>query len=220
MIGRTGTLVSFLLNAVALFAAGAGDYAVEGLKDAPPAGIAEPLRAALSPSGYRVLGGGKPALDFWFRIALSTVAATPEKGVHYGTLKQGALVGVVRVHEGAVDFRAQKVAAGLYTMRYAVQPDDGDHQDMTDARDFLLLSAAADDLSPEPMELKPLIKQSAKLNGKKHPGVLFLASGQEGPLPRVRTQGNPAQVVFEAEVPGSGGKPVRLTIVVVGKYKE
>jgi len=135
-------------------------------------------------------------------------------------LRQGALVGVVRVHGGAVDFRDQKVAAGLYTMRYAVQPDDGDHQDRTDARDFLLLSAASDDLSPEAMDLKPLIKQSAKLNGKKHPGVLFLAAGQEGPLPRIRTQGDPAQVVFEAEVPGSGGKALRLTIVVVGKYKE
>jgi len=220
MIGRVGTLVSFLLNGLALFVAGSGDYAVEGLKDGPPAELSEPLRAVLSPSGYRVLGLGKPAFDFWFRPALPTVEAKPEKGVRYGTLKQGSLVGVVRVHEGAVDFRAQKVAAGLYTMRYAVQPDDGDHQDLTDARDFLLLCAAADDPSPDPMELKPLIRQSAKLNGKKHPGVLFLASGQEGPLPRIRSQGNPAQVVFEAEVPGSSGKPLRLTIVVVGKYKE
>jgi hypothetical protein len=70
------------------------------------------------------------------------------------------------------------------------------------------------------MEPKPLIQQSAKLNGKKHPGVLFLAAGAEGALPRIRTQGDPAQVVFEAEIPDSGGKPLRLTIVVVGKYKE
>jgi hypothetical protein len=220
MIGRTAILVSFLLSGSALLAARSGDYSVEALKGGAPAGIAEPVRAALAPSGYRVLGGGRPALDFWFRAALLTVDPKPEKGVHYGALKQGALVGVVRIHEGAVDFRAQKVAAGLYTMRYAVQPDDGDHQDMTEARDFLLLSAALDDLSPETMDWKPLVKQSARLNGKKHPGVLSLAAGQDGPLPRIRTQGEPAQVVFEAEVPGSGGKPLRLTIVVVGKYKE
>lgn len=220
MIGRAAILVSFLFNGPTLLADRPGDYAVEVLKDGAPAGVADPVRAVLAPSGYRVLGGGKPALDFWFRAALSTVDAKAEKGVHYGTLKQGTLVGVLRVHEGAVDFRAQKVAAGLYTMRYAVQPDDGDHQDMTEARDFLLLSAAGDDLNPDPMELKPLIKQSARLNGKKHPGVLFLASGLEGPLPRIRTQGNPAQVVFEVEVAGSGGKPLRLTIVVLGKYKE
>jgi hypothetical protein len=91
---------------------------------------------------------------------------------------------------------------------------------MTEARDFLLLSRAADDLRPESMEPKPLIKQSAKLNGKKHPGVLFLAAAQEGPLPRVRTQGDPPQLLFEAEAPTSGGKPLRLAIVVVGKYKD
>ena len=220
MIGRTGVLVSFLLNGLALPAATAGDYSVEVLKDGAPPAVAEAVRAVLGPSGLRVLEAGKPALDFWFRAALLTVEAKPEKGVRYGTLKPGALVGVVRVHDGATDFRAQKVAAGVYTLRYAVQPDDGDHQEMTEARDFLLLSAAADDLSPDTMELKPLVKQSAKLNGKKHPGVMFLAAGQEGPLPRIRTQGSPVQVVLETAVPAAAGPPLRLTIVVAGKYKE
>ena len=226
MIGRSRTLVSFLLSGLGLLlflerpAACSEDDTVKILEDPPPAGIAEAVRHVLAPSGYRVLGGGNPSLDFWFRAALPTVEVRPQKGVRYGRLQPGALVGVVRVHEGAVDFRAQKVAAGLYTMRYAVQPDDGDHQDMTEARDFLLLSAAADDGSPEAMEPKLLMRQSAKLNGKKHPGVLFLAAGEEGPLPRIRTQGEPVQVVFEAEVPAQGGKPLRLTIVVVGRYKE
>jgi len=193
---------------------------VEALKDPAPAGVAEAVRAVLAPSGYRVLAAGKPSLDFWFRGALRTAESKPQKGVRYGMLPVGALVGVVRVHEGIVDFRAQKVAAGLYTMRYAVQPDDGDHQEMTEARDFLLLSRTADDLRPDPMEPKPLIQQSARLNGRKHPGVLFLAAGEEGPLPRIRTRGEPAQEVFEAEIPDSGGKPLRLAIVVVGKYKE
>jgi len=78
MIGRTGFLVSFLLNGVMGSSAGTGDYSVEEMKDAPPPGIAASLRAALSPSGYRVLGGGKPSLDFWFRTALETVEATSE----------------------------------------------------------------------------------------------------------------------------------------------
>jgi len=226
MIGRTRNLVSFLFNGLAVVfpltlpPAGSGDDRVEVLEAGAPSAIAEAVRAALSPSGYRVVLGGKASLDFWFRRALLTVEAKPEKGVHYGRLKPGALVGVVQVHEGVSDFRAQKVSAGVYTLRYAVQPDDGDHQDMTEARDFLLLSTAADDLSPETMEPKSLTRQSAKLNGKKHPGVLFLGAGKEGPLPRIRTQAAPAQVVFEAEVPDSAGKPLRLTIVVLGKYKE
>ncbi|HLY12670.1 MAG TPA: hypothetical protein VKW04_25420 [Planctomycetota bacterium] len=220
MIGRTGALVSFLLNALALPADPADAYSVEFLRDPAPPAVAEPVRALLSPSGLRVLDGGKPALDFWFRTALLTVETKSEKGVRYGMLKPGALVGVVRVHDGTTDFRAQRLGPGLYTMRYAIQPDDGDHQDMTEARDFLLLSAIADDLSPDTLELKALVRQSAKLNGKKHPGVLSLAAGQDGPLPRIRRRGAPEQVVLDAEVPISGGMPLRLTIVVVGKYKE
>lgn len=220
MIGRTGTLVSCLLNALALLAAPAGDPSVETLKDPAPEQVAPPVRAVLSPTGLRVQDGGKPLLDFWFRSSLPSVPARTEKGVRYGTIRPGALVGVLRVHEGWTDFRAQKVAPGVYTLRYAVQPDDGDHQELTEARDFLLLSAAADDRGPDPMDWKPLVQQSAKLNGKKHPGVLFLAAAQEGPLPRLRTQGSPPQVVLDAAVPATPDAPLRLAIVVVGRYKE
>jgi hypothetical protein len=66
------------------------------------------------------------------------------------------------------------------------------------------------------MEVKDAVKQSAKIHGKKHPAVLWLVSGQGGTLPRVITDDAAERSVFEIEVT-AGGKPLRLSIVIVGK---
>lgn len=194
----------------------ASDFKVEALKEAAPADVSEAVRKEVSPAGTRVLRGGKPFADFWFRGAVPAVDAAKGLGILYPTLRPGGLVGVVRFHAESADFKAQKFPAGVYTMRYAVQPEDGDHQGVTESRDFLLLCSAAADPSPDAMEVKDAIKLSAKMNGKKHPSVLYLVGGQGGTLPRVVADEAPERSVFEAEV-SAGGKPLRLSIVIVGK---
>lgn len=196
----------------------ASDYRVEPLGEGAPADVAEPVRKEFAPSGSRVLRDGKPFVDFWFRAAVPTGENRGPK-ILYPTLRQGGLVGIARFHGGGSDFKAQKVPAGVYTMRYAVQPEDGDHHDVTESRDFLLLCGASADGSPDPMVEKDLIKLSAKLNGKKHPAVLYLVSGQGGALPGVVTDRKADRSVFEAEV-SAGGKPLRLSLVIVGKVAE
>lgn len=197
----------------------ASDFKVEPLKEGAPGEVAEAVRKEIAPSGTRVLRGGKPFADFWFRAAVPTGEGNKGLGILYPALRQGGLVGVARFHAEGADFKAQKFPPGVYTMRYAVQPEDGDHQGVTESRDFLLLGAAAADPSPDPMEVKDAIKQSAKVNGKKHPAVLYLVSGQGGTLPRVLTDETAERSVFEAEV-AAGGKPLRLSIVIVGKAAE
>jgi len=196
------------------------EFAVEALKEGAPAEVAEAIRKELAPAGTRVLRGGKPFVDFWFRSALPTGDAKGGLGILYGSLKASGLVGVARFHGGASDFKAQKFPAGVYTMRYGLQPEDGDHQGTAESRDFLLLCPAAADPSPEPMEAKDLHKLSAKVNGKKHPAVLYLVGGQGGTLPRVVKDEAAERAVFEAEAPAAGGKPLRLSIVIVGKAAE
>jgi hypothetical protein len=217
MIGRARANVSLLLNLLPLLAAGCGTtWSVAALDAAPPEECSAAVRKELAAPGLRVLRDERPFIDFWLRAAIPTVEAKAESKVRYSMLKPGGLVGVARFHAAAVDFRAQKVLPGVYTLRYGVQPDDGDHQDKTEARDFLLLCPAAADGSPEPMEHKPLTKLSATLHGKKHPAVLFLAAPGDGPRPGLSRRGDPEEVVLEA----SGGKSMRLAIVVVGQYME
>ena len=210
----------FIPFALTVFAARAEEFAVEPVKEGAPAEVAEAIRKELAPAGFRVLRGGKPFVDFWFRGTLPTGESRGGLGILYGMIKPTSLVGVARFHGGSSDFKAQKFPAGLYTMRYAIQPEDGDHQGVTESRDFLLLCPAATDASPETMEPKDLNKVSAKVNGKKHPAVLYLVSGQGGTLPRVVKDDVAERAVFEAEVPAAGGKPLRLSIVIVGKAAE
>jgi hypothetical protein len=195
------------------------DFAVEPLQEGAPSEVAEAIRKELAPAGSRILRGGRPFVDFWLRAAVPTADPAKGLGILYPTLKQGGLVGVARFHGGASDFKAQKFPAGVYTMRYAIQPEDGDHQGTAESRDFLLLCQASVDPAPDPIEAKDLNKLSAKVNGKKHPAVLYLVSGQGGKLPRVIHDETAERAVFEAEA-SAGGKPLRLSIVIVGKAAE
>jgi hypothetical protein len=195
------------------------EFSVDALKEAAPAEVSEPIRKELAPAASRILRGGKPFVDFWFRNALPAGEARTGLGILYGSLKPAGLVGVARFHGGGSDFKGQKFPTGVYTMRYGVQPEDGDHQGVSESRDFLLLCPAASDASPDVLDPKELNKLSAKVNGKKHPAVLYLVGGDGGTLPRVTRDAAADRTIFEAEVP-AGGKPQRLSIVIVGKAAE
>jgi len=197
----------------------AEEFAVQPLQEGAPSEASEAIRKELAPAGARVVRNGKPFVDFWFRTAVPTADPAKGLGINYPTVKQGGLIGVARFHGGSSDFKAQKFPAGVYTMRYAIQPEDGDHQGTAESRDFLLLCQSAADLTPDPIETKDLTKLSAKVNGKKHPAVLYLVSGQGGKLPRVLHDETAERAVFEAEVP-AGGKLQRFSIVIVGKAAE
>src|SRR5882672_808634 len=200
MIRGTLALVSILLLAAR------DEVAVERLKEAPPVELAEPLRKELAGEGIRVSKGGKPRMDFWFRTSTPIGAPRKEAGVQYGVLKSGGLIGAMRLHAGISDFRAQKLAAGVYTLRYDVQPDDGDHLGLTETRDYLLLVAAADDVKPDALAEEDLHQASAKLNNRKHPGVLALTSPKGATFPGVVVDAaKTRKAVLEVEVPVSTG---------------
>jgi hypothetical protein len=134
----------------------------------------------------------------------------------------GTLLGAVRVHGGGADYRGHRVAAGVYTLRYGVQPEDGDHQGTADNRDFLLLAPAAADPSPEGMKQEDVYKLSSKVSGKKHPAVVYVVKGVEGAaVPRLVHEEDRERWVLECQTSlAPDGKPLRLWLVVVGKAPE
>ncbi len=197
------------------------EFTVEALKEGAPAEVADAIRKEMAPAGTRVLRGGKPFIDVWFRAAVPTGEPRQGLGILYGEIRQGGVVGAVRFHAGSSDYKNQKFPAGVYTLRYGLQPEDGDHQGTADNRDFLLLCQAAGDASPDPIaEPKELHKLSAKVNGKKHPAVLYLVRGPEGAAPRIVRDDPAERVMLEVDVPASGGKHLRMWIVIVGKAPE
>jgi hypothetical protein len=81
-----------------------------------------------------------------------------------------------------IDYRDTELPAGVYTLRYWVQPADGDHMGVSQYRDFLLLCPAAEDTDPDAtFEEKPLLELAAKASGKVHPAVIALFPVPEPP---------------------------------------
>jgi hypothetical protein len=214
--------VVFILCASSLPAFSDG-YTVQALAEPPPAGVSAPVRETLAPSGHRVLDpDGKPFLDLWLRKAVAPAEAADEIGVKLGALGTGTLVGAARAHGGGTDFRGNRIKPGAYTLRYAIQPQDGDHQGVSETRDYLILAPAEADGSPDAMGYEPLVKLSTKVTGKKHPAILYLAGGGAGEtLPAaVHDEANDRWLLECALPAGPDAPPHTLRICIVGRAAE
>jgi hypothetical protein len=149
-----------------------------------PADLPATLGSVLAQPGHRVTRDGRVLAEIWLRSDAPPAGGVNEGAlsVEYGALASSALIGVVRFPEPWIDYRETEVPAGVYTMRYWVQPADGDHMGVSQYRDFLMLSIAADDADPAAeYEQEPLMELSEKASGKTHPAVIALFPIAEEP---------------------------------------
>jgi hypothetical protein len=142
-----------------------------------PAAVAEPVRKLLAAEALVVRGeGDEPIMRVWFRTEIPA-KATPEQvknGLTYREIPETTVVGVLEFPKTFIDYRKQELPAGVYVLRFAVQPDIGDHTGVSPHTEFCLLSPAADDKSADTMDVKALIELSSKVNEGRHPAVLLL----------------------------------------------
>jgi hypothetical protein len=149
-----------------------------------PAALPEPLRGALAQPGHRVTVDGKVLAELWLRQAAPPTGGVNEGalGVEFGALASSAFLGVVHFPQTWIDYRDTELPAGVYTLRYWVQPADGDHMGVSQYRDFLLLCPAAEDTDPDALfEEEPLRELSQKASGRTHPAVIALFPVGEAP---------------------------------------
>lgn len=138
--------------------------AAEPLRDAAPAGIAASIRPLLAP-GVRARVGAT-VLDFWF---VKSLPVKPDSG--WGAVREGALVGAVVISSEFRDIRGRLIKPGVYTLRYGLQPQNGDHLGVSPFREFLLLIPAPLDQDPADREQEATIDLSTKAVGGSHPAV-------------------------------------------------
>ena len=81
-------------------------------------------------------------LDFWFVTSLPLQAGGAPS---WQQTEEGTIVGAVRVSAVYRDIRGRTIKPGTYTLRYGIQPANGDHLGVSPFREFLLLSPAAAD---------------------------------------------------------------------------
>lgn len=144
----------------------------------PPDELAAPVRRALA-AAVELDGGALVRL--WPAAEAPTGDAASGLGIAFPNLTTGGLLGAVEVEGGWEDYKAQGISAGVYTLRYAVEPEDGYHLGVSLYRDFALLVPAADDPAPAPWDEAELIAAATGAAGTNHPAVLALwpADGRE-----------------------------------------
>lgn len=194
----------------------AAQFSVEPAGPCNAAGVADPVKASVG-DGYRVKdAGGAPFVEVWLNKGIPTEKPSEApRGSDYSNLSVGGFIGVIQYAKAAADFRGQAIKPGAYTMRFMLQPEDGDHQGASPRRDHLLLSPIAVDQDPTSKpNFDGVVAMSKKASGTNHPLVLFLVLPSSGAkFPSIESQGN--KQVLQVK---SGA--VELGITVVGKAEE
>jgi hypothetical protein len=175
-------------------------------------GVSDAARQAVEDKGYRVTLDDGWTAEFWFaRQVASQEKDSP--GALYPKLAPSAFVGIVKLAQGMSDFRGQSIAAGLYTLRYELLPQDGNHMGVAPNPDFLLASPAADDARPQQLYVpRKLVALSAKATGTGHPAVIALDAAGE---PSSVVKQEDGSIVFTVELSIAGTKQ-KLGIVIKG----
>lgn len=148
---------------------------VTPLSDKPPADLAAGVAARLAPAAKVVIGS--TTIDIWLAQSLERTADGPG----WSNVDSGTLVGAMRVSGEFKEIRGKAVKPGVYTLRYGLQPQNGDHLGISAFRDFLLLSPAAIDKDPKVLGFDGAVALSKEVIGTAHPASLSLDPPENAP---------------------------------------
>src|SRR6266568_26958 len=123
-IAQPGTAAWFL--ALLLFlgscdALHAAELTLRVLDKEPPKDLDASISVALQKKAVQLLEGDKPVYEFWFTAELSLQTKPASLAKALDAIKQATLLGAVAVPKTQRDYRDDELAAGVYTMRFALQ---------------------------------------------------------------------------------------------------
>jgi len=203
--------------ALILFAVSALAQKVEKISALDDASVPTAVKNVLNASGSRVLlNDGTTLAEVWLRKSLPKAAST-SPDVLYPQIGLTHMVGVVHFPNATKDFRGHAVKPGFYTMRYEIQPNDGDHLGTAPNPDFLLLLLPADDSDPNAaIDFKQLTTLSAHVSGTRHPSVFEMMGPDKGDLPRAYTSPDD-YVIFTDNMTSDDGSKFPIAVVLKGQ---
>lgn len=146
--------------------AAARELAVSHQPAPPPSELADAIEAVLQTGGPRV--AGPATLDFWWVKTLPLKPDTTE--LSWEVVDEGTLVGAVRVSNAFVDARRDRIAPGIYTLRYARQPADA-RPGVSHFVPVLLLSPVARDESASAMSVDDAVALAREASGALRPAA-------------------------------------------------
>lgn len=193
-------------------------------KHSLPRGVSESLSGLIKPEAVVVQRPDRQVLlQLWLRDELPSRATSEQiqNGLTYRELPLSTFVGLIEFPQHFVDSRKQSIKAGVYTLRYALQPETADHLEVTPHRDFLVLTPVEEDTSPDLLEPRALIEKSAAMTGGDHPAVMMLwPAHRNDPSTGISKRGNHFSVIVVGRKVTSpaGDSVIRLVLTIKGSF--
>ena len=201
----------------------ADDHQLKSVKEGPT-GLAPEIEKLLDPVGYQINGSDGPVVELWLLKTLSIKPAFKPGVSQLYPFVPGQLLGAMRVPKGAhyTDFRGQEITSGTYTLRYGLQPEDGNHLGTSDTADFILALPAKIDIKPDTIkDFYDLSERSGKAAGSTHPAIFSLLdpakAGKDAKLDEDKSADDWV-LTFTAKGNANGkAMEVKIRLVVVGE---
>jgi len=188
---RKTAVLPLLVLAAAVLAA----PKVETTGPCTDATLADAVKKALAPQGYRVTFDDGSTVDLWPPAQIQTNAKTRQDATY--PFAPSLFFGVVHFAKNTRDSRGNAISAGTYNIRYQLQPNDGNHLGTSPTPDFLLLVPAAADTNPaQSYSFDQLIRLSEQVTGKRHPAVFNLVPADAKQFPSVVTDSEDHTILF------------------------
>ena len=222
---KTSLMLAAFLVSMAVSAARGQEYSVEVIDASPDAGgVSAELVKQFQDKGVRIKrGSNRTICEVWFCRQWKTDAEFKATQERLYPFVPGQLIGLLHLSRKGSDFRNQTVGSGWYTLRFGLQPVDGNHVGTSVTRDFLLMIDAKLDDPDKEWSVKDLLKTSAKAAGSSHPAMLCLQKSTEGPELSIRHEEQNDWWILH--VPGTGiasekAGDVPVDLIVVGHAAE
>ena len=167
-----------------------GDFTLKVEDKEVPKEIDDEVKAELAPKVHQISGEGEPFFEFWFAksVKLESIQETTKDSLD--KMDQITLLGVLVVHdnEERYDFREDPIDPGIYVMRMALQPKDGNHMGTSPFDTFALLIPVDRDAEARVVDYaEDAVDIASEHTIAEHPPILSLQPREEadGEFPRL-----------------------------------
>jgi hypothetical protein len=203
----------FLSSALASWAA---SFAVKVIEKEPPKEVDDSIRKVLQAKAVQLLDNGQPVFEFWFRTEIPLKSNPQSAAKALEAIAETTLCGLVAVRRTEHDYKDNEITEGLYTARFSLQPQDGDHMGTSEFPYYLLLIPLKHD--PQLTSIaayKPMVRASGKATASGHPVVLSLrpAASDASDLPKLN-EPIPDHKTVQLKVPARAPKSDAPTSMV------
>jgi hypothetical protein len=215
-------LLSLLLT---FSTASSQEYSVEIIDQPPKAdAVAPELAKQFAAKGYRVKRDStRTVCEIWLRQELEVTPDFEPTNERLYPFYPGQLIGLLHFSRRGSDFRDQSVSSGWYTLRFDLQPVDGNHIGTSPTRDFLLMVSAEHDEAGKDWGAEELQELSSEAAGSSHPAMVCLQVPVKDAAPLVRHNAEADWWILHVigkGVTNGKAKDIPIDLVVAGHAAE